>query len=394
MPRTPLDKPPLAIALGGLAALASGMGLGRFLYTPVLPMMADGAGLSPTAGGLIAAANFAGYLAGALAAALLSLAGDPRNWLLGALVLGALTTAAMAVADGPPAWAVLRGLSGVASAFVLVSASALVVRRLTEAGRPELGSVHFAGVGVGIVLSALIASPALAADVDWRRVWISGAILMALAVPAVIVAVPPADPLARGRGERAQPAAPGLWRLILGYGCLGFGYVITATFLVAILREQDATRWAEAGVWSVVGLAAIPSVAVWAAIARRFGPVLAWRAAMLTEATGVGLSAVTTGPVALAIAAAALGGTFIALTAIGLREAARRTGGADSRRIMGLMTAAFGTGQMLGPGIAGALREASGSYTAPSLIAAAVLVAGALIVRPARSPALEGAIQP
>jgi MFS family permease len=148
----------LRLALGGLIALASGMGLGRFLYTPVLPMMVEGAGLGPSRAGLIASANFAGYLADALAASLPGM--SPRAWnlLLAALVTSAATTAAMAMTDGFWLWMGLRFVGGWASAFILVFTTTLVAVRLRAAGG-MVASLHFAGVGTGIALSALILPP-------------------------------------------------------------------------------------------------------------------------------------------------------------------------------------------------------------------------------------------
>jgi hypothetical protein len=124
---------------------------------------------------------------------------------------------------------------------------------------------------------------------------------------------------------------------VLSYGCLGFGYVITATFIVAMLREGPGGRGAETVVWLIVGLTAAPSVVVWSRISARIGAIRAYQAVMLIEAVGVGLSALSTGT-------AALGSTFMGLTAIGLQEAARRSGG-DGRAMMALMTASFGLGQ-------------------------------------------------
>ncbi|MCL5776674.1 YbfB/YjiJ family MFS transporter [Limibaculum sp. FT325] len=368
------------IALGGFVALAAAMGLGRFLYTPVLPMMA-GAGLGPAEAGLVASANFAGYLAGALAASLPGLSRHARGLMLGALVASALTTGAMAGAQALWLWAALRFAGGVASAFVLVLASSLIVARLNAAGRGGLAAVHFAGVGAGIVVSALIASPVLATADAWRQVWLSGGALALTAAGVAALMVPAAPGAARGPRANGAARAPGLWRLVAAYAALGFGYVVTATFIVAILREGPSGRLGETVVWLIVGLAAIPSVWLWTRAGARWGVVRAYRAAMLVEAAGVGLSAVATGTAALAFAAAALGGTFMGLTALGLQEAARRAGG-DGRAVMGLMTAAFGLGQMAGPAIAGWMRDASGSYAGPSLIAAAVLVAGALILAP------------
>src|SRR5689334_1200507 len=115
----------VALALGGMVALAAGLGIGRFVYTPILPAMAEGVGLSKAEAGLIASANFVGYLAGALLAAVPRLPGPRRTWLLGALALGALTTSAMGLVSSLWAFLALRCAGGAASAFVLIFASAL-----------------------------------------------------------------------------------------------------------------------------------------------------------------------------------------------------------------------------------------------------------------------------
>lgn len=372
-----MSRNPLTLALGGMIAMAAAMGIGRFLYTPALPMMVEGTGLDPAGAGLLASANFAGYLAGALAASTPTAGRGGRLTMLFALGLSAFTTAAMAATTSFALWALLRFAGGAASAFVLVLASSLVVARLNATGRPDLSAVHFAGVGAGIAASALI--PLLLGPSDWVSLWLIGGAISAAALAATAALVPGgASPLPAPVTEGARR---GLWRLIAAYGCLGFGYVITATFIVAILRESGESRFAESVVWLLVGLAAAPSIWIWGRIAGRIGAIRAYQAAMLLEAAGVGLSALSSGALALALAAVALGGTFMGLTAMGLQEAARRAGG-DGRAIMGLMTAAFGVGQMTGPAVAGWLRETTGSYALPSLIAAAVLLIGAFLVRP------------
>ncbi|MEM8790656.1 MAG: YbfB/YjiJ family MFS transporter [Pseudomonadota bacterium] len=370
---------PAALAFGGLIALAGAMGIGRFLYTPVLPLMAEGAGLTPQQAGWIASANFAGYLLGALLAALPGLSGRARAGLIAALAISALTTGVMAL-DAPVwLWSLWRFLGGMASAFVLVFASALVVRRLQESGHGALSAIHFAGVGTGILISALISEPWVVADADWPLIWLIGGALTAGALLTALWLIPRAEPL--GQTAAAGGAAdPRLWRLVLAYGCLGFGYVITATFIVTILRESGAGRGAETLIWALVGFAAIPSVALWSRAARRHGGIRIYQIAMGLEAVGVGISIVE-GWGAMIAAAILLGGTFMGLTALGFQEAAKRSSG-DGRAIMALMTASFGTGQMIGPALAGWLRDLTGSFTLPSLIASAVLIFGALILIP------------
>ncbi len=160
--------------------MAVGIGVGRFVYTPILaPMMAD-LGLSKSTSGLIASANFLGYLTGALGASRATLPGSRRVWLLGSLLLSAATTAAMGLTLSVPIFMILRFAGGVASALVLILASALVLDRLAEARRPGLAALHFAGVGVGITVSAVLVAAFLATHAGWAAMWLgSGAVSLA-----------------------------------------------------------------------------------------------------------------------------------------------------------------------------------------------------------------------
>ena len=125
---------PLPLVLGGVIALAAAIGIGRFVYTPILPPMEEGLGLTKSQAGFIASANFLGYLLGALAASTPRLPGSRRTWLVATLAVSALTTAAMGLTDAVPLFLLLRFVGGVASAFVLVFASTLVLDRLIAAG--------------------------------------------------------------------------------------------------------------------------------------------------------------------------------------------------------------------------------------------------------------------
>ena len=373
---------PFRVALGGGLALAAAMGIGRFIYTPILPFMAEALDLTKTEAGLIASANFLGYLIGALAAAGSYLHGDPRRWFLGALVASALTTAAMAWTGSFAAFVFLRFAGGLASAFVMVFSSSLILERLAGAGRAGLSGLHFAGVGTGIAVSSGLVFALGRVPGDWPALWLAGAAfsLACLVLAAVLV---PAAP--EGAGAAAPPGtgrlAPGaaLIRLTIAYGLFGFGYVITATFISTIVRESEATGALEPLVWLTVGLAAIPSVLVWNRIGRALGNARAYALASLAQAAGVALSVLTGGGAAILLAAALLGGTFMGLTAIGLVEA-RRLAPQTPRRAIALMTAAFGVGQMVGPFAAGLGYDLTGSFAAPSLFAALALVVGAVLV--------------
>ncbi|HLW48102.1 MAG TPA: YbfB/YjiJ family MFS transporter [bacterium] len=357
--------------------MAAAMGIGRFVYTPILPRMTEDLGMTKSAAGLIASANFAGYLAGAVAAATPVLRGSRRRWLLMGLAVSAATTGAMAFVSSIPAFVVLRFAGGVGSAFVLVFASALVLDRLKAAGRGDLAAVHFAGVGTGIAFSAILVSALAARGAGWRMLWLASGAVSALALAAAAGLIPDRTDKAPAAQAPAARAGRRLTAFAAAYGLFGFGYVITATFLVAIVRGSPEVRSLEPLVWAVVGLAAIPSVALWTAIGERTGIGRAFALASVTQAAGVAASVLWIAPAGVFFAALLLGGTIMGLTALGLIAGQRLSAG-DPRATLAVMTACFGVGQMVGPAFAGVLHDATGSFLLPSMAAAAALLLGAI----------------
>lgn len=369
---------PLLLSIGGLLAMAAGLGIGRFVYTPILPPMVEALQLTKGQAGLIASANFIGYLAGALLGAV-RLPGSRRAWLLAALALNAACLAGMGAATTMPLFLSLRLIAGAASAFVLIFSSSLVLDRLAAAGRASLSAVHFAGVGVGIALSAVLVAALLSAHTAWTMLWFASAALSAAAGIAVALLVPPDDGAPQAADTRGKSGrSPGLTALIVAYGLFGFGYVITATFIVDLVRGTPAIAHLEPHIWLVVGLSAVPSVALWTALGARWGVLRAYIAANLVEAVGVAASALWVQTAGVIVAAIFLGGTFVGLTALGL-VAARDGNGGDPRRRIALMTVSFSLGQILGPIFAGYLYDATGSLSTPSLAAAAALVVAAVL---------------
>ena len=371
----------LGVASAGACALAMAMGIGRFAYTPMLPPMLEESGIGLSAAGLIASANFLGYLVGALLATHAAFARRRVAWLRIGLAASAFTTAAMALDVGAGGWAAVRLASGIASAFVLVFTSAVVFEVIAREGRPMLGSLLYAGVGVGIAASALLVYVGLEAGASAALLWwlLAGlSVLLAIAPwrsldrPPGVVTPPHADP---GRSAAQRRA---LSRLVWSYGCLGFGYVITATFLVVMVRRLPDARALEFWTWAVVGLAGAPSNWLWAKVAARTGSYAAIVAAFALEAIGVALAAAGQGPAALLVGAALLGGTFMAITALGLATA-RELAPDRPDQTIARMTVAFSLGQIAGPAMGGWLAERSGSFAAPSWLAAAVLLVGAAL---------------
>lgn len=380
-------KPELRLVAAGACALVSAMAVGRFAYTPLLPYLQRDVDLSIAAAGYVASANFLGYLAGALLA--MRVDGERRSaWYVSALALSVATTLAMAFATSPWTMAAIRALAGVASAFVLIQGSAIALDALARLGRAGLFTLMYSGVGIGIATSALLVEGLGRSGADGRTLWLAFALLAAVtALPALALRDAPSA------GPRTAPAPPppavdasadrSLRWLIAAYGSLGFGYVITMTFLVVIVRGRADWRPYEMLVWTCVGLAGAPSNWLWGLAARRFG---AWRtmtAAFVLEAAGV-LAAVSASHLLVVVVGGALvGGTFLGITALGLATG-RQLARGDSGRAMARMTAAFGLGQILGPAAGGWIAERTGSFAGPSLLAAATLAAAALMVERSR----------
>jgi predicted MFS family arabinose efflux permease len=354
------------------------VGIGRFVYTPILPLMVEDLGMTKGAAGLLASANFLGYLAGALLAATPTLPGSRRRWLVVALTVSSLTTGAMAWASSHVIFLALRFAGGIASAFVLVFASALVLDRISAAGRPDLSAVHFAGVGAGMALSAVLVSGFVAWGGGWRSLWLASGLTSVLAVGIVAGLIPDRVEAVTAMTSRPTRCSRGLAALVAAYGLFGFGYIITATFLVTIVRGSAQVRAVEPLVWLVVGLTAAPSVALWTWVGDRIGVARAFALACGVEAVGVAASALWLAPAGILLAAALLGGTFMGITALGL-VGARRLSRGDPRRTLAVMTAAFGLGQIVGPTFAGAVYDATGTFLVPSLTAVSALLVGALL---------------
>jgi hypothetical protein len=354
-----LELSATAVCAVGAIALAVAMGIGRFAFTPLLPLMIHDRAVAPSAGAWLAASNYLGYLAGALTASRLRLS---MPMLMRASLAGiVVSTAAMGVFHGLAAWAMLRALAGAFSAWALVATSVWVLHHLARAGRMDLSGMVYAGVGLGIALVGLFCLAAARPGVPASRLWLELGALAALAVAfaALHVGRPlgpsvspsPVSPTDYAPAGNVPGACTGL---VVCYGVLGFGYILPATFLPALARQVVDDPQVFGLAWPVFGIAAALSTI---AAARRLGHanrLRVWAVNHLLMAAGVALPSVWLSPAAIAIAALLVGSTFMVVTMIGLQEARARAGD-NPTALLGLMTAAFAIGQLAGPLLSGGL---------------------------------------
>lgn len=399
----------MAIAVTGALSLATAMGIGRFAFTPLLPMMLHDGAIDLPSASWLASANYLGYLLGALLCTFQPMIWRriPRlppiaapAWVRAGLACTCLLTLGMAM-HWPAFWPWLRFLAGVASAVVFVFASGWCMAQLARRHRSELGGLMFTGPGAGIALSGLFASGMVALDWTAAAGWLLFGVLAVAMVtlvwrtyrePPLPPARPPASPAAGASAAAVSAMAPAsaqpvgrlrqiLW-LALAYGLAGFGYIITATFLPVIAREAlPGSAWLGL-FWPLFGLGVI------------IGALLATRMRMdgdmrhllagcyFVQAIGVASSLVSASLAGFAIGSLLLGIPFTAITFFALQEV-RRLRPASAPSFMGLLTVVYGLGQIAGPPLVAVLLRHSPSlragFTLSLEIAAATLLAGAVM---------------
>ena len=358
------------IAIAGLVALAVAMGIGRFAFTPIMPMMEADAGLTLRAAGWLAAANYLGYFIGALSAARLSLGQAVR----GGLLLIAAVTFAMGTTHVFWLQMILRLLAGVASAWVLVHVSAWALTRLQELGRGSAGGTLYAGVGIGVAAAGLLVMGAMQAQWHSDRTWQLFGVLSLLVTLALWRAFRGRDPAARGNDG---PSTRIHWnadkrRLLWCYGALGIGYIIPATYLPEMAHRYITDPLVFGLAWPVFGAASALSTVIAARWLAHVNDRKLWAACYLLMALGSALPALWPGLAAILIAALLVGGTYMVVTMQGLREA-RRAAGAEATPFIAVMTASFAIGQIAGPLLVSAVAHLPHGFNA-MLLAAAILV--------------------
>jgi MFS family permease len=390
---------PLAIALAGLVSLAVAMGIGRFAFTPLLPMMLAERSVTLAGASLLASANYLGYLLGALACTFqpwlwrrfgwTPAVNGPRLVRTG-LIATALLTLGMAL-HWPGAWVVLRFAAGVASAVVFIYTTGWCLEQLARRQVPQMGALIYVGPGAGIVASGLAATALVgwgaAAAWGWATFGVLAAVLTA-AVWAVLDARRgvAAAPVAGGAGApvplAAHAGATEMGLLTFAYGLAGVGYIITATFLPVIARQAlPGSPWLDL-FWPLFGAGVM--LGAIAASRLRAGGDLRVRLAVCyaMQAMGVAASLVSPTLAGYAIGSLLLGLPFTAITFFAMQEL-RRVRPLQATSFMGLLTAMYGLGQIVGPPLAAWMVARSATpaqgFAASLWIATGLLVLGAAL---------------
>jgi len=369
----------LKVLSAGIFSLILVLGVARFAYTPLLPLMQQQAGLGVAEAGWLAAINYAGYLSGALIASRISsLVLKDRLYRIG-MVLAIVSTLVMGLSTNVVVWAISRYVAGLTSAAGMLLGTGLIMNWLIRHNhRSELG-IHFAGIGLGIAGCAgavMLFTPLL----DWREQWFAFTALGCLLLVPALRWLPPPDTTgltATGQKLQDKPPSPLYLRVFMAaYFCAGFGYVVSVTFIVAIVNQLPGLAGRGNLVFLAIGIGAAPACINWDFIARRIGDLNALILAAVLQIAGILLPVVLPGLWAAMLGALLFGGTFIGMVSLVLSMAGRYYPGMPAK-MMGKMTLSYSVAQIIGPAMTGMIGAQFGSYNAGLYVAAAVMALGA-----------------
>ncbi|MEQ5839024.1 YbfB/YjiJ family MFS transporter [Paraburkholderia acidicola] len=396
-------------AFACMITLAIVLGVGRFAFTPLLPLMLSSGALDIRHGGWLASFNYAGYFVGAVTCAALRV--QPARMVHVGLVFTVLLTLAMGLTSAFWIWAPVRFVAGVVSAWTFVFASQWGLRRLAELHANEWGGVIYTGPGFGIVGTGLLVSAAggYGAALGWLGFGAISAVLAACVWRVFVAPVAQgqhgrttlatsaapshghsanASPTATQAAARAAPTATAtthhpahradaFWLVVL-YGIPGFGYIITATFLPVIARHAlpIGSTWPDL-FWPMFGAALIVGALGAARLPSHWDNRTLLAGSYVLQAIGIVLGIVWPTAGGFALGSVLIGLPFTAITLFAMREA-RRLHGDAAAGLMGYATAAYGLGQIVGPLVAAPVAAHTGSFSPALWLAAGALLLGAV----------------
>lgn len=365
----------------GMLALFIVMAIGRFAYTPILPFMQVSEHMDSAQAGFLATINYLGYLIGAIIPMYFifkSKAIDLKIY----LIINIMATILMGVTESYGLWSMLRLVSGITSGTVFVLASNIVLEALRQAQKSNISGLLYSGVGLGIFTSSIYIFFETHND-SWQLTWIVLGVVSLLGGMFVIFGMRDnptikIDQTQHAKIEDRQPLNAKFIRYFsIAYFCEGAGYIITGTFLVAIVKSIPELADYAALSWMFVGLGAIPSTVMWSVIAEKIGYDKATYCAFVLQIIGVSLPILSNHTLILMISSILFGSTFLGLTTLFMstdQKLMYQSGGKSN--LVASLTVIYSVGQMVAPAISGVLIGASNNYNIALAFATLVLIIG------------------
>ncbi len=369
--------------LAGATLLLVVHGLGRFIYTPLLPWLVEDGLLTIQQGASAATWNYLGYLIGALLAVRWHRVAQIRRSLPWALALHVLSTLAQTQAESSDTLSALRLLNGISNGLVFVQAPSLILEWLARHRRVSSSGLVYLGVCVGLILSSLLVSLSNGVLQGADRWW-----------PAALLSIPlawwgwrqlarldmpdqePADTTVASPSGRLLDRAS--TPLFLSYAGAGMGYILPMTFLPMVAHLQmEPGSFIVGNSWLIVALATLPSPWLWNRLGARLGDITALRLSYVAQLVGVLAILWIPGAVGILLCGVLVGGTFLG-TVLLTQRLARALHPHQGPRLSAALIALYSLTQLAGPWLTGVWLDMGGTLHSAFWLGAGALVWGLL----------------
>ncbi|RTX75159.1 YbfB/YjiJ family MFS transporter [Mammaliicoccus sciuri] len=355
------------------------MAIGRFSYTPILPFMQKATHLTNENAGLLATVNYLGYLIGAMIPTFLIIKSkvvDLKIYLL----INIISVLLMGVTQGFIVWNILRFIAGITSGTVFVLTSNVVLESLNKGGKSHLSGFLYSGVGIGIFTSSIFIQ--IYTDYNtWASTWIIlGIASLVLGFIVIFFMKEIKEPVnLKQKTIHINDQNSTLytkWFMVcfsIAYLLEGAGYIVTGTFLVAIVESIPDLKEYAALSWMFVGMAAIPSCVLWSILGNKIGFIKAIYLAFILQIIGVILPVFSHNIISLVISSCLFGGTFLGLTTLFMSRG-QLMSAISGRNLVALLTFIYSLGQVVAPYFAGILIGSSNNYNGALIFASSLLI--------------------
>lgn len=371
--------------LAGVTATLVGIGLARFAYTPLIPVLIEVGWFSASQAVYLGAANLLGYFVGALSAHRLSEQFPARGVVGISLAIVVLSFLLCAWPSGfywAFAWRLLSGLAG---AVLMVTVPSIALSRTPPAQRARVGTLSFAGIGIGAVLAAVVIPVLLTFDL--RATWL---VLGAMALVAAVgcdwgmrrmplvdqPALENAEPMKK---SKRLPIAVVL--VMAAYALDAAGFIPHTVFWVDYLARQNEFGQAAASLqWAIFGFGALCGPF----FARRLVARLGWGGSLALvfgmKALAIAMPVMSLALVSQTLSSFLVGALVPGLTALTSGRLAEIVGPSGHKKAWGQATAAFAAAQALSGYGMSAAYNALGTYTPLYGVASGLLLLGVVLV--------------
>ncbi|WP_438969829.1 YbfB/YjiJ family MFS transporter [Methylophaga sp.] len=367
------------VLIAGISALILTVGIARFAYTPFLPLMLDQTELTTFSGGWLATFNYVGYLLAVLLISQINNLQFKFNFYRLNLIIAVISTVGMGLTTNIALWGILRLIAGISSTAGIILAAGFVMSWLKQHQfKAQLG-LHFSGLGLGIAIPGILIA-LMNHHFDWASQWIiMGLFGLCFFVPAWLW-MPAPDKTHKQMPMHHKSASRRWMQLMVGaYFCAGVGYVISATFIVAILEGMPALNGKEDWIWVLLGIAAVPSCLMWDWISLKTGEVTALILSFMILLISIMIPALSDSLLINLIGALLFGATFAGIVSLMLVFIGHKFP-ANPAKAMAKLTISYGIAQITAPAIAAYISTITHTYTSALWLAAASVFVGIILL--------------